>query len=186
MRTIVAKVGGSLFDLPDLRQRLQAFVVSAIPNRVLFVPGGGAGADVIRSLDQTHCLGENASHWLALRVLSVNAHFLAQLLSIPVVKNAGVIESSAVLDAFEFCWADDNRQGSLPHQWAVTSDSIAARVGASVGAEVVLLKSTELPEELTWEEAAKQGYVDESFPQIASSIGVRWVNLRQSSFAPSR
>jgi aspartokinase-like uncharacterized kinase len=184
MSTIIAKVGGSLFDLPDLRQRIAAFLASKSPDRVLFVPGGGAGADVIRSLDRTHGLGDEASHWLALRVLSINAQFLARLLSIPVVDRIDEMTgSSAILDALEFCRDDDARHGALPHRWDVTSDSIAARVAALADAELIMFKSVDLPDGMTWKEAAERGYVDGTFPDVAKSIHVTWVNLRQPTFA---
>src|SRR5437868_6532113 len=77
----VVKVGGSLFDLPNLRERLRSFLKSLDASAVLLIPGGGRATDVIRDLDRRHSLGEEASHWLALRSLSLNAHVLAELLS---------------------------------------------------------------------------------------------------------
>ena len=60
----VFKVGGSLFDLPDLGQRL-AWLAEAQLSTVLLVPGGGPTAEIIRNLDRRHRLGEEAAHWLA-------------------------------------------------------------------------------------------------------------------------
>src|SRR4051812_35818845 len=77
---IVMKVGGSLFDLPDLRERLH-FVLAAFNDaNVLLVPGGGAAADTVRALERVHRLGEEAAHWLAIRTMSLHAHFLGELL----------------------------------------------------------------------------------------------------------
>src|SRR5439155_3520205 len=76
----VVKVGGSLYDLPDLGDRLRRWLSALAAPHVLLMPGGGPTADVIRSFDHRHRLGEEASHWLALRALAVNAHFLACLL----------------------------------------------------------------------------------------------------------
>ena len=39
---IVVKVGGSLFDLPDLGPRLRAFLASLADEDRLLVPGGGS------------------------------------------------------------------------------------------------------------------------------------------------
>src|SRR5258708_14485560 len=77
---IVVKVGGSLFDMPDLRPRLIQFLRRLSCPEVALVPGGGRIVDAIRHLDRWHGLGEEASHWLALRALSLNAHFLPHLL----------------------------------------------------------------------------------------------------------
>src|SRR5271166_3401866 len=72
---IVVKVGGSLFSMPDLAQRLRRWLAQAGP-RILLVPGGGAAADVVREFDKCHSLGEEASHWLALWSLRLNAELL--------------------------------------------------------------------------------------------------------------
>src|SRR5207248_9110984 len=60
--TLVVKVGGSLYDLPDLADRLRRWLSALAAPRVLLVPGGGPTADVIRTFDQRHRLGEEASH----------------------------------------------------------------------------------------------------------------------------
>src|SRR5437870_4383113 len=73
---VIVKVGGSLYELPDLRERLRAWIAQIGAARVLLVPGGGMTAEAIRAFDRVHQLGEEASHWLAIRTLSVNARFL--------------------------------------------------------------------------------------------------------------
>jgi aspartokinase-like uncharacterized kinase len=65
---VVVKVGGSLFDLPDLGPRLEVWLGAR--RSVVLVPGGGPTTDVVRALDRTHRLGEEAAHWLALRSIS--------------------------------------------------------------------------------------------------------------------
>jgi aspartokinase-like uncharacterized kinase len=183
---VVAKVGGSLFDQPDLGERLRRWV-GQVDAPVLLVPGGGAGADVIRQLDQAHRIGEEAAHWLALRVLTVNAHFLAALLDAPVQFEPGKPPLPlAVLDPHAFCQADEGGPGALPHSWHVTSDSIAARVAERSGARLALLKSIELPSEITWEIAGHGGQVDEVFANVVARAGLRvkWVNLRSPDSLP--
>src|SRR5262249_14102412 len=77
--TAVVEVGGSLFDVPDLGRRLDRFLNELNEPRVLLVPGGGPAADVVRTLDRAQNLGEEASHWLALRAMTMSAHVLAAL-----------------------------------------------------------------------------------------------------------
>lgn len=184
--SIVVKVGGSLFDLPDLRPRLRRWLAGLGADRVLLVPGGGPTADVIRQLDPTHGLGEEAAHWLALRAVGLNAHLLAALLG-----GADVVSDPeaclqvwaagrlAVLDAHAFARGDEGRPGCLPHSWGVTSDSVAARVAEVVGAgQLALLKSVAMPEGADWHEAARLGIVDAYFPKVAKALRVRFINLR--------
>ena len=183
-RPVVAKVGGSLFDLPDLRDRLRYWLHRLEAESVVIVPGGGPSADAFRRLHHTHGLTQETSHGLAIRAMSVNGHFLASLLDVPVIatlENAGAI---SVLDAYEFCSADQGRAGELEHTWRVTSDAIAARVAAG-GGHLHILKSTHLPIGVNWADAAQAGLVDGAFGEVVAAGGVvvTWVNLRDPKYA---
>jgi aspartokinase-like uncharacterized kinase len=182
----VIKVGGSLFDLPDLGPRLQNWLIER-PAEVLLVPGGGPAADVIRHYDRLHRLGDERAHWLALSALGLNAHFLASVLSrglvVPHPQACAALWREAkipVLDPYFFAHADEGQPGCLPHRWSVTSDALAARVAQVTGAsELVLLKSVSLPAGLDWVEAGKQGLVDEYFARaVGDRLPVRFVNFR--------
>lgn len=186
---IVVKVGGSLFDLPDLGQRLEAWLKTLPRSNVILIAGGGAAADVIREMDRIHRLGEERSHELALQSLSLMARVLLAVAppSLPLFllgdpESAGVApQSFAVLDLYSFaCW-DESRPGALPHCWEVTSDSLAARVAQVLQArELILLKSVTIPPEMDWTEASRRGFVDGYFPtMIARGVKARAVNLRQ-------
>src|SRR5262245_30170118 len=119
--TTIVKVGGSLYDMPDLSVRLRKFL-ARLDGQVRLFPGGGPAADVIQSYDARHSLGEESCHWLALRMLSVNAYFLASLLPGIGVVNGHSAALHAVLDPYEVAKADEANPGRLPHSWNVTSD----------------------------------------------------------------
>jgi 5-(aminomethyl)-3-furanmethanol phosphate kinase len=179
---LVVKVGGSLFDLPNLGARLTEFLKSCSGSRVLLVPGGGAAADVVRDWDKRHRLKEERSHWLALRMLQVNAAFLETLLpAAHVVASPSNPLPLGILDAFQFACADEASPDHLPHSWDVTSDSMAVRVAAVARAkELALLKSRDW-QGTDWEAAARAGLVDRHFPRAikqAADLQVRVVNLR--------
>ncbi len=193
---VVVKVGGSLFDLPDLGPRLRAWLGALETRAVLLVPGGGPTADVVRAFDRVHSLGQETSHWLALHALSVNAHFLAALLApLPAVLIEEVEAAPAwwqagavpVLDACRFVLKDEGRPGALPHHWSVTSDSIAARAAVVAEARrLVLLKSVTVPEGTSWADASQAGWLDGYFPTaIARGLEVCCVKFRSSSFDPT-
>ncbi len=175
----VVKVGGSLFELPDLGPRLSSWLQTVADSEIVLVPGGGRLADEVRRLDRQHQLGEETSHWLALRALTVGAEFLARLLPGAVLvhdlEGCSPIWYSgrvAVLDPFTFTKADEGRSGCLPHTWEITSDSIAARV-AFVGKarQLILLKSVDVPAGLDWEEAGERGFVDRYFASSLAQAG---------------
>jgi len=188
--SLVVKVGGSLYDLPDLATRLRAWLDTFPGKQAIMVPGGGATANLIRVFDQGHQLGEEKSHWLALRALTLNAYFLADLLpGSYVVRSLGECNVSgkgpAILDAHAFArWDEDKYPGNcLPHDWNATSDSLAARVAVvAEAAHLFLLKSTTIPKEMNWMEAGRQGFVDVLFASVLQSarrpVEVRAVNLR--------
>jgi aspartokinase-like uncharacterized kinase len=181
---IVVKVGGSLYDLPDLGRRLLAFLSSLPGEDRLLVPGGGTAADVVRALDATHGLGEAMAHWLALRACTVNAHFLQALLPGAVIvgwPRSGV--ALTVLDPLAFVEADEGQPGCLPATWDASSDAVAGRAAEVARSELVLLKSATLPAGMAWSEAARRGFVDPVLPGIIAraDLCVRAVNLRDWS-----
>jgi 5-(aminomethyl)-3-furanmethanol phosphate kinase len=173
MTPTVIKVGGSLYDLPDLGARLRRWLSDAALPQPLLVPGGGPTADVIRQFDERFALGDEVAHWLALRALTVNAHMLVGLIGGTVVAKweecRAIWERNSVpvLDGHAFATADEVNADHLPHTWEVTSDSLAARVAVVGGARrLVLLKSLEIPAGVGWEEAARRGWVDRFIPVV--------------------
>jgi aspartokinase-like uncharacterized kinase len=183
MSLTVVKVGGSLYDLPDLGSRLRCWLATLDTHQLLLVPGGGITTDVVRELDGVHRLGEEVAHALALRTLTLNAWFLAALLGgdPPVLaprpgdRWGGV----ALLDAWGFC-ATDRGPERLPASWEATSDSVAARAAVVLGAgELYLLKSVEVED---WQDAAARGAIDPVFPSVLRpGLRVRAVNLRRQN-----
>jgi 5-(aminomethyl)-3-furanmethanol phosphate kinase len=187
---VVVKVSGSLFDLPDLGLRLRRCLDELGTRDVLLIPGGGITADAVRQLDRWQKLGEEHSHWLALRAMTLNAGFLAALLSNGVVikelneyRDALTEGKAPILDAYAFCREDERRPGCLPHTWAVTSDAVAARVAAVAGArQLLLLKSVPLPEGIDWVEAGHRGLIDRYCGDLLGQLPlteVRWVHFRE-------
>ncbi len=148
--SVVAKVGGSLYDWTELGTALRDWLRSLTEPRVLLFPGGGAAAECVRALDRTHRLGEEAAHWLAVRSLTLAAEFLGAVLTgqAVVVRTLTDVERAfqsakvPVLDPFPFLQQDETTPGRLPHSWSVTSDSLSLRVAAIVRADrLILLKS---------------------------------------------
>src|SRR6516164_6648499 len=73
---ITIKIGGSLFDLPRLGERLSTFLLELSPHLPVLVAGGGAIADHVREMDTRQGLGDEKAHWLALRAVTLNACFV--------------------------------------------------------------------------------------------------------------
>lgn len=192
---VVVKVGGSLLDWSGLREAIGSFLdeMGREYSHVLIVTGGGELAEAIRHADQTHQLGEAASHQLAIEAMQLSASLLASILA----PRAALVRtreellswqtseratgaSIKILQPLEFL---TNVEPHLPGNklfasWDVTSDTIAARVAEVLQAdELVLLKSIDGPSGSALE-LAQAGIVDSCFPQYAAGIRWRIVNLR--------
>jgi len=192
MALVVYKLGGSLLSCDDLAARLRAVLQLRHECRSLIVVGGGAAADVVRDWSRLHSLPDDASHWLAVRSLSLNRELVRHLLpesrevsSLTVAESIWSDGNPPLLLDVESCLRDAETQdrSRLPHCWDVTSDSIAAWVAARWYAdELVLLKSASLPSEMTLDEATRLELVDQFFPRLAHETPrISWCNLRESS-----
>ena len=185
---VVVKVGGSLLLWPEFPPRLEAYLETLKNDHPVLVVGGGPAADFIREVDSAHELGEERSHALAIRTLDLTAHVLASLIpglcAVSRPKEIPNVFGDRLIPVFAPRWFLDNvdRGGNDPLKasWEVTTDSIAARIAESLGADrLVLLKSTDAKGAKSAKDAAKLGVVDASFPEISARIKrVELVNFR--------
>jgi 5-(aminomethyl)-3-furanmethanol phosphate kinase len=169
-RAIVVKVGGSLLNARNLVPRLQGWLRSQ-SRRCVLIAGGGPEVKTLRAGGEC---GEEDAHWVCIDVMRKNtANLCRQYPAGRLVEGWADAETGwqrgeqPFLDLGLFLHADK----SLPHSWDVSSDSIAARVAAVHGAEVVLLKSCRLDQgPYNWERLAQLGVVDAWFPLVALNV----------------
>ncbi|RCS55968.1 hypothetical protein DTL42_00835 [Bremerella cremea] len=200
MSLVVWKLGGSLFDLPDLAQRIRRLKAECYADfSVVIIPGGGEFADVVRRLDQNYQLSARDSHCLALEAMRINARMVANLLGESAAladpdqqqkrlqtwhaseDTAKPMEVWDVINTWNLCLpALEERIAPIPEDWTLTSDSIAALLAWYWQADrLVLCKSIDAPTTDDVHAWAKQGLVDLFFPQIAPHLPcIEWVNLR--------
>ena len=159
-RRLLVKIGGSLLDLPNLRDRLLA-LPTLLGGTCTFVVGGGDAAELARKFQRTHGLDDTAAHDLAVEAMRLTACFVRSLLG----------------DAYDMVWEVwDDDISDLPASWDVTSDSIAAHLARKTERELVLAKSVPPPRSIAV--AAARGDVDRYFETAASGLAVHWLNLR--------
>lgn len=190
---LVVKLGGSLLDWPGFPGALSAALHSLGPTPVVLVVGGGKVADVVRTLDSALGIGELRSHGLALRALDLTAEVVAAVVpGLTVVESADQLAGvwsagrTPVLAPRRFMEEVDRPSADpLPATWAVTTDSIAARLAGRLGAAgLLLLKSTAPGADQTLQDAADSGLVDPYFPAAARPIP--WVRVRNLRETPIR
>jgi aspartokinase-like uncharacterized kinase len=186
----VVKVGGSLYDQPNLGPALRAYLATLNAPKILLVAGGGRLADVVRELDRCHKLGDEAAHGLAVHATHVSAWFLLNLLTHQ--ENAQLTTRSAwwtenafgrfhILDIRGFLIDYELNFGEVPHNWNLTTDSIAALAAKISQCRLILLKSIDIAADFRWQTAAVNGWVDAYFPTVVAdaSITIEVINFRR-------
>lgn len=181
----IVKVGGSLFDLPDLKSRLQDWLAAhdVMPN--VLIAGGWKPVDAIRQFQKIHGIDDSAAHWHSLKMMSVTGAMLSSLLNgVPISDNPtiafGASHPSVIFQPYDwlleqFAIAKNRLTKSdgdffLEESWNVTSDSIAAQIALHFQAdELVLLKSADYATDST-AAPANVDFLDNRFASIASGL----------------
>ncbi|HVN53177.1 MAG TPA: hypothetical protein VMT46_02520 [Anaerolineaceae bacterium] len=143
----VLKVGGSLSRGKGLAPLCEEIALLGRKHRLLVVPGGGGFADQVRAAYRSFRLAETTAHRMALLAMDQYGLLLADLLP-------GATLTADLLQAHQIAGEGRvpvllpsallNLADPLPHSWQVTSDSIAAWIGALAGAKkLVLLKDVD-------------------------------------------
>lgn len=168
----VIKVGGSLARAPGLADRLEILERVTRGSPSVIVPGGGPFVDTVRDQADRHGLDEHLAHWMAVLAMDQYAHLLTSAIGGHLARGprriATILDAGGVPVLAPYDWL--RREDPLPHDWSVTSDSIAAWVAGRLAARrLVLLKSTPgrsgvdayfrtaLPAGLQWEVVTPDG-----------------------------
>lgn len=187
----VVKVGGSLFDLPDLGARLRRWLELQRPAHNVLLAGGGPLVEQIRAWHADEPIEDAAAHWMCVDLLTVTAHMLhAWMPEIPLVEDDCLLcqrvgEPGATIFG-PAPWMRHSEPGLpgtwLPTTWETTSDSIAGRLAAALVADEFVLMKSALPRRRTSRELsalAAAGYVDPVLAQMAPELpATRLVDLR--------
>ncbi len=184
---VIFKLGGSLLTLPGLADKLRVVLGLRSDQRCLILTGGGAAADAVREWSRIHQLDDETAHWLAIASMNLNREFLGRLLPETSVSDRDQARllwanksSPLLLDMARFATTEEASGQSLPHNWNVTSDSLAAWAAIRWPAEeLVMLKSVPIPTGLSADDASERELVDPYFPRLAPQIQrIFWCNLR--------
>ena len=187
MNCNVIKVGGSLLDTNDLRQKLAQLLKKLQPACTVVVVGGGKAVRKIE-LDNGN-KNPLLEHWDSLGIMTQNAialmsHFKeATMVTTPFKKDLGLF----FLDAHQYCKSDLKINGEpiLPQTRDVRSDSVALRFAQDFDfSELFLLKSVSFPASKNWEDACNQNYVDPFFYKLFNNKKhnptIHTINFRSS------
>ncbi len=176
----VVKIGGSLLGSPELERWLDIFVKFS-DGKIIIVPGGGVFADAVREAQKLSNISDAAAHKLGLLAMDQFGHLLHSL-------NPQLATASSELEIDERTWqhraivwlpsqmvlADD----TIPQNWDVTSDSIAAWLADKLEAKHLILLKSDKPDsnELSLAEVTKNGVVDFAFQNfVRDKLFTTWL-----------
>lgn len=169
----VVKLGGSLANSKELPRWLDV-IATAGAGKVVLVPGGGPWADEVRKAQKREGFDDPVAHRKALRAMEQYGRVLVATRPgfVAADSTAAIRESLEngqvpVWMPYEMVVADP----SIPENWDVTSDSLAAWLAGKLNAStLVLVKSFAIGvPQPGIEDMVRRRWVDSCFPQFTSS-----------------
>jgi len=178
----VIKLGGSLMnDVESLRQCLNT-IEQKVKDRVVIVPGGGLFADQVRLAQKQWQFNDEIAHEMAILAMQQMALLFKSIKPGFLISNTDSIKANNKV----VIWSPDIQQlnqDGIAASWDITSDSLAAWLANQIQAdELILVKSAEVPENMTIHQMQKQGLVDKAFEKLTQNSSYNIVLLNKYSF----
>ena len=187
---LVIKIGGSVLATGGAHEESGAAretssaahgvldLVMRSKRSVIIVPGGGIYADAVRAEQRREAYDDRTAHRLATLAMHRTAADL-QTLAPELVPVAAVEEAKRALTASKKCiwlpWPMIENQPGIVEDWSMTSDALAAWLAGKIGAaDVVLIKSCDVPSGQTLDDLTRAGIIDAQFPQVVARSQLRW------------
>ncbi|WP_063370440.1 hypothetical protein [Sedimenticola thiotaurini] len=161
----VVKIGGSLYDTPQLQAWLGTLAGQVDPT--IIVPGGGPFADQVREAQQRWRVDDATAHRMALSAMDQYGLLMAGL-EPRLLATAGPVKlKQSLTDGRSAVWLPAADDPDVERSWRVTSDSLALWLAHQVGADgVVLIKSAPLT-------TAREELLDAAFDAYQQQWGVK-------------
>ncbi|MGR9114578.1 MAG: amino acid kinase family protein [Gammaproteobacteria bacterium] len=162
----VVKIGGSLEQAGSLKNCL-ASVVSQNQGRIVIVPGGGSFADQVRQAQRRWSFDDSYAHRMAILAMQQMA-LLFNALNQQLQLSGSVADIKHGLESGHCAvWSPDIKEldsAGIEACWDITSDSLAAWLATELRAsELILIKSSVIPNHAGIKELADAGIVDQAF-----------------------
>ena len=189
----VVKIGGSLLSHPDLKSRVERWLLQQTAMHTVWVVGGGRLVDTVREFQLTHASSANVTdqqaHWISVDLMSVTARMFWLLFPQWSVVDAlsDILHSNGTDHCIFDCSLWMRSVETLSANWEATSDSIAATLAGELNcSELYLLKSRSAAGD-TVKQNVTEGVVDRAFSLVDDTCSVTIVNFQsEHSFESTR
>src|SRR5659263_383753 len=129
---ILIKLGGSLIQSATTIVKDLIEYTNSTDETIIIVPGGSIVADTGRRVNP----GEESAHWMAVLAMEQYGYYLADGTGAALIDSLEIPEKGIyILLPYRILKEKDE----LPHNWDVTSDTIAAWVALKLGARYIKL-----------------------------------------------
>jgi 5-(aminomethyl)-3-furanmethanol phosphate kinase len=167
----VVKIGGSLLGSPELERWLDV-AAKYSDGHIIIVPGGGIFADAVREAQIKSKISDTCAHKLAVLAMDQFGLLLANM-------NPLLATASSEMEIDERRWQHRGivwlpskmvlNSDSIPKNWDMTSDSLAAWLAHKLGAKHLILVKSDKPNEkrLSLKAITDDGLVDQVFGDFA-------------------
>ncbi|PHS69952.1 MAG: delta 1-pyrroline-5-carboxylate synthetase [Methylophaga sp.] len=136
---VVVKIGGSLYNTPELKQWLIILAEHAKNQPIIIVPGGGPFAEQVRSSQSLYHFDDSHAHHMAILAMAQFGILLSGQIQCKFIHYpAPVIPVSTSLSI----WLPDQSLlavDELKHSWEITSDSLSLWLSQQLQADQLLL-----------------------------------------------
>jgi aspartokinase-like uncharacterized kinase len=177
---IVVKLGGSLYNTPELKLWLQTLADTSISTPIVIVPGGGPFADQVREAQTLHHFNDAVAHHMALIAMKQFGLMLIALEAKCQPFNALKPEQ-----AFSVWLPDDSllTDRILPHSWDLTSDSLALWLASKLEAEQLLLVKRIHVSATSIQQLTTNHVIDRSFANLFANDSIPTRIIHYQSYA---
>jgi 5-(aminomethyl)-3-furanmethanol phosphate kinase len=176
MKPLILKLGGSLTQTGQFQSIIALTTRAQRP--VIIVPGGGPFADSVRALQPKLGFDDPTAHAMALLSMDQMGLYIASL--DPALITCQTLQQFAhALQTGKIpVWLPyllQHNDATLPTDWTVTSDTLAARLAERIlGASVALVKSCPVPLEAGLDRLTELGIVDPAFAPTVRRTHLTW------------
>ncbi len=175
---MIIKLGGSLYNTPELKLWMQTLVDYSKNAPIIIVPGGGPFADQVRNAQQHHKLSDKTAHHMAILAMKQFGLLLANI-----EPRSQLISSTEYVANPISIWVPSDSilsEPALPHNWTITSDSIALWLASKLAAKQLLLIKRAQTDSTSISQLTQNRIIDSAFARLfaANQINTKIIHYQ--------